>query len=856
MATSTLYLIDGHALCYRSFYAIRELRNSQGVPTNAIYGFVNILRKILRDHQPDFIAVCFDSKEKTKRQEKYAEYKIQRPSMPDDLRRQIPLIIDVIKGFNIQIFAKPGFEADDIMATFARQAEKTDLDVVVVSDDKDLFQLASKQIKFFSIRQDKILNVEDVKAKLGFDPEFVSDFLALSGDKSDNIPGVSGIGDVTARNLVNQFGRLENIYKNLNKVEKDKVREKLANGKKEALLSKELTDLDFKVPVKFKASEFKVTQPDQNRLHDLFKTFEFHKLAQEFSTEETKSVVAEIRRLESYKDVKEFLLKAEKKGYVAILPKLNSADLFDQSKAVYLSVDEKYVYIVEGAQLSDLKELLKHSDVTKVTYNVKELIKYLYSAGLILDSNVFDVLLAGYLSSNSATIPTIGDLAWNYSKLSLSENDREISETAALNNIYQVLKSDDQNKELNKLFREIEMPLSFILAQIELTGVKIDTDLLSELQKKCAKEITSLTKKLYSMAGEEFNINSPKQLSKILFEKLNLPIIKKTKTGISTDEGVLSILSESHKFPSLVLEYRQLSKLQSTYIESLPKLINETTGRIHTHFDQIGAETGRLSSKQPNLQNIPIRTELGKQIRKAFIPSEKSRCLLSADYSQIELRVLAHLSKDPMLSKAFKENQDIHQFTASLMFDIDEKKVTQEMRYSAKRVNFGIVYGMSAFGLSKDLSITPAEAQEFINRYFIRYPKVKSYMDEYIQFCEKHGYVETLLKRRRYIPDIKSKNNNVRQFAQRQAINTPVQGTAADLIKLAMINVDKEMKKLKLKSEMIMTVHDELVFDTLNQEKMIMADLVKKAMESSIKLDVPIKASVKIGMNWLEMKDV
>ncbi|MFT5387921.1 MAG: DNA polymerase-1, partial [Candidatus Omnitrophota bacterium] len=582
---------------------------------------------------------------------------------------------------------------------------------------------------------------------------------------------------------------------------------------------------------------FEWQDPDRDKLFEMYKDLEFKRWADEYAQEMMPEVTVAI-------DIKPFDLNVLKgKKQVSILFK---------EELIYLATQRDEIYQISLDQIETLKSLFEDDKIVKVVYDVKELIKLCRIKNITLN-NIFDCLLAGYIASPTGS-NEIKDFAWNFLKEAIEDIKPE-QEVGILFELYAWLNKTLKEQDLMKLYDELEFPLAQVIATMESEGVMLDLKFLKDMSVMCEGTISKLTTELYKEAGEEFNINSPKQLSTILFEKLGLPVIKKTKTGFSTDESVLTTLALSHSFPANVLEYRHLTKLKSTYVDALPKVVDDTN-RLHAQFVQTGTETGRLSSRNPNLQNIPIRTELGRQVRKAIIASDKDHILLAADYSQIELRVLAHISKDENLIKAFNAGQDIHTFTSSLMYDVPVDEVTKEMRYSAKRINFGIVYGMSAFALSKDLSISPKEAQEFINKYFERYPGIKTYMDNAIASCEKNGYVSTLLKRRRYIADIEHKNKNIRQFAQRQAINTPVQGSAADLMKLAMINMQNTLDEKGLKSKMIMTVHDELVFDVLKSEQEIMIELVREVMEHPLKLDVPTNVTIKVGNNWLEMVDV
>lgn len=838
-------MIDAHALCYRSFYAIKDLSTRKGQQTNAIYGFVNTLRKILRDHHPDYMAVCFDSPGKTHRQEKFNAYKIQRPAMPRDMIDQMPVIKEVVAAYNLALFESPGFEADDIIATIARVAKNKDIEVVIVSDDKDMYQLAGERMSFFSARKDAIWEYKALKEHLGFDPHRITDFIALAGDNSDNIPGVKGIGEVTARQLINNFDSLDDIFRHLDKIKSAKVREKLEQNKEQAVLSKELAVLETEVPIDLQLERLKVREPQQSRLLELFQGLEFHRFVKELGQAgQTEETHPDIQPLANQGRTEEWIKKIKAAGRFAVL-----AD--GAAQRLILSTGPTEHCAVALDQVADWKEIFQDERIEKVTYDLKETVKLLKAQDVSLEGKLFDVFLAGYLAGNPQS--------------SLNFMEQPLARRAALLwEMYPALAEEIKEKFLEKLLNEIEIPLAFVLADMETCGVRIDLELLAGLSKECERKIGNLTEQIFRLSGKEFNLNSPKQLSQVLFEDLKLPTVKKTKTGFSTDEGVLTILAPKHEVPALILEYRQLAKLKSTYIDALPALVNPKTGRVHALFHQTGTETGRLSSSQPNLQNIPIRTELGREIRKAFIPLKSGHVIVAADYSQVELRILGHLTQDPGLLKAFQENQDIHAYTASLIFEVPEKDVTPQMRDTAKRVNFGIIYGMSAFGLAKDLGISQADAQEFIDKYFSRYPKVKDFMDNAIRQCQEKGFVTTLLNRRRYIPEINSPNESMKQFAQRQAINTPVQGSAADLMKLAMIGIHRELKERKLASQILITVHDELVLDVPGKEKDEIVALLRKRMEhpfvlpeaTQMELSVPIKVSIKTGANWLEAKEL
>ncbi len=855
MASSQLFLIDANALCYRSFFAIKNLTASNGQATNAVYGFVKTIKALLKDYNPEYMAICFDLGRKTHRQEKFAEYKIQRPSMPDDLVSQIPIIKDVLSAYKLSVFEKEGYEADDLIATLAKKASSEGCEVVIVSDDKDMLQLLNEKVCVFSARKEMMIDEEKAQEDLGFNPQKMIDFIGLAGDSSDNIPGVKGIGKVSAKQLINEFGTLEGVYENVENVKSKSVRAKLIDGKDSAYLSKELAVLEYDVPIEFTMNDLRVQDPDKDQLKTFFRDLDFRRFFDELNKDSDTDEQIVLTCLKTSKDKDALLKQINKEKKIAFFVQENEDIVPEFASGITFSCDGKDVYFLPTEEMSLLEEIFSSKDIVKITHNIKEAFPVLLKNGINIEGNIFDSMLAGYLLSPSQSSFDFASLAWEHLKKAVSDKEGVARKAVILCSLYEKLIKELKEKELCDLFEKFELPLALVLSVMETEGVNIDKKCLAKLSVDCDKRITELHDRLFELSGESFNLNSPKQLSKVLFEKLKLPVIKKTKTGFSTNEEVLKKLSSQHPLPALILDYRQLAKLKSTYIDALPKLINADTGHVHTSFNQTGTETGRLSSNNPNLQNIPIRTEFGRQIRKAFIPHDSRDLLISADYSQIELRFLAHLSEDENLIKAFHEGIDIHSFTAALIFDVEEDDIDYQKRAVAKRVNFGITYGMSAFGLAKDLEISIMEAQTFIDKYFLRYPKVKSFMDNEIKKAEDNGYVLTMFNRRRYIPEINSNNMGVRQFAQRQAINTPVQGSAADLIKLAMINVYNEMQSKKLSSTMIITVHDELVFNVKEDEKDLMKKLIRDKMENAVQLSVPIQVTVKSGKNWLELKE-
>ncbi|MFA5093003.1 MAG: DNA polymerase I [Candidatus Omnitrophota bacterium] len=842
MAAKNLFLIDATAFCYRAFYALSGLSTASGQQTNAIYGFLNILNKILKEQNPDYLVCCFDLSRQTFRTEKFAEYKMQREAMPDGLISQIPIIKEVVVAYGIPIFEKQGFEADDIIAQLAHDAAVKKIAVTIVSSDKDILQLVNKYISVFSPYKDSgvLYDEAKVKERFGVTADKVSDVIALMGDASDNIPGVPGIGEVTAKKLIVEFGSLEKLLKNVAQVDSEKIRESILAHLDRIKLNKELITLNQQVDLKLDLEKAKIGQPNYAELSRLFKKLEFKKFLAELPDTEVKKEVASLHQC----------TKTELK---TILKQTDELSLFGSCfDDLFFAIDDK-IFAANSAK-DDLSKIISDEKIKKTGFDLKKLKVLLFKEGVVLNGLDFDVMIAAYLLNPSRTSYALIDLALENLGEFIRQDSLESKDALALIvKLKPVLTKALKEKELYDLFYDLEMPLASILAQMEQDGIKLDLVLLKELSHELEHRLIKLIADIYESSGTQFNINSPKQLGQVLFEKLGLPVIKKTKTGPSTDEEVLKRLAEKHALPDLLLEYRQLTKLKNTYVDALPKLVDPRTGRVHTSFNQTGTETGRLSSSNPNLQNIPIKTDIGAKIRQAIVASGKDSCLLSCDYSQIELRVLAHLSQDDTLIKAFNSDQDVHRLTASLINGVAETEVTDQMREVAKRVNFGIVYGQSAYGLSKDLDIFVNQAQNFIDAYFLRYPKVKQYIDAQIKNAQEQGYVTTLLGRRRFIPEINNKNLNLRQFAQRQAVNTPIQGTASDLIKLAMIKISKQLKAKGLKAKMILQIHDELVFDLPIAELDLLSSLVKKEMEEVMQLMVPIKVDMKKGKNWLEM---
>ena len=845
MKDKELYLIDATAFCYRAFYAISGLATSFGQPTNAIYGFMNMLNKVLKEKKPEYLAVCFDVSKDTFRLKKFAEYKIQRPPMPDGLSSQIPLIKKIVAAYGIAILEKEGFEADDVIATLVKTAAKKRMPAVIISSDKDMLQLVDENTTVFSPYKDTgtLYDEKKVLERFHARPSQIADILALMGDSVDNIPGVKGIGEKTAAELIQRFGSVENLLKHLDTLEPERLKKLINENIDNLKLSKELAVLDREVDIELDLEKLRINQPDYQELSNLFKYLEFKKLLKSLPHAPEKENVQELLKIAD-SGLKEmvgpgdelFLSGSEpdnlvfcSKGKVFRLEKLGAA-----AKGVLADPWIKKV----GCDLKKIKVILAKDDIR-------------------LEGLYFDLMIAAYLLNPSRAAYQLEDIAWDYLQEGMSSGLLGETKTAELMvRLKPKLEEELVAKSLLNLFMDLEMPLAEVLAQMEISGIKLDLKLLKQLSGELEKRLAELIKAIYKYSAKEFNINSPKQLREVLFTELKLPVVKRSKTGPSTDEEVLRKLADKHALPALLLEYRQLMKLKTTYIDALPQLVDEKTGRIHTSFNQTVTETGRLSSTNPNLQNIPIKTDIGSQIRRSIIASKPTDLLISCDYSQIELRILAHISGDKSLIAAFKENKDIHKITASLIYGIKEKDVDDPMREVAKRINFGIVYGLSAYGLARDLGLPVEDAQNFIDAYFVRYPEVKIYIEEQIKKAEEDGFVTTILGRRRYLPEIKNKNQMIRQMAQRQAVNTPIQGSASDLIKLAMVKIHEELQARKLNTRMLIQIHDELVFEVPQEELAESTDLIRDKMENVLSLKVPVRVSIKKGKNWLDMEEV
>lgn len=859
MRDAKLCLIDGNSLFYRAYFAVKApLTTSSGQPTNAVFGFVKMIKKILDDVAPEYLAVCFDVGKVTYRTRKFAAYKLNRPPMPDSLLSQVPFIKDVVRAYDFAIFEKEGFEADDVIATLVRRMAGKFKKVIVISSDKDILQLVGGNVEVYNpYKEDGIVFTPGlVRERLGVLPSRIKDLIALMGDASDNIPGAHGIGEKTARQLLEQFDGVDDLLAHRERIARESVRRIVEEHREDILLSRDLATLHADVPIDIDSARLKIQTPDPDKLWDVFSRLEFKAMLKELSGERLSRPAAFARIVARSKvnDPSRILKEISAGKRFAFFLETDDAD--PDARRVNIAWNDDA--ITEVDDLEFLKALFGLSGCEAVGYDIKRVRHTLMSWGAG-EPRVcfFDVKLAAYCADPSRGAFELESLLWNRLKLAgISRQEYFGKEAHFLWRLKEVLEQDLKDHGLWALYQDVERPLVDVLFEMEAAGIALDTQGLERLSKTLDQKLEKLVAQIYEAAACEFNINSPKQLSEVLFGKLKLPVVKKTKTGFSTDEEVLTKLSRTHELPQALLEYRQITKLKTTYVDVLPGLTDTRTSRLHSTFHQVGTETGRLSSSDPNLQNIPIKTELGAKIRGAFVAGAGYDMLLSADYSQIELRVLAHLSEDEALIHAFKKEADIHRTTASLIFGVAESEVTGAMRENAKRVNFGIVYGMSAYGLAKDLSIDPKTAQTFIDEYFLRYPRVKGYLDGQVAFVRTHGYVATLLGRRRYIPEIKNANMAVRQFAERQAINAPIQGSAADLIKMAMITVNRRMKQKGFRSRLVLQVHDELVFEVDKKESAALLALVKDGMEHVMALRVPLTVTIKTGPNWLDMNEI
>lgn len=870
-----LVLIDGNSIAYRAFFALPLLNNDKGVHTNSVYGFTMMLNRILEEEKPTHILVAFDAGKTTFRHASFKEYKGGRQKTPPELSEQFPFIRELLDCFQIKRYELENYEADDIIGTLSLQAEKDGFEVKVISGDKDLTQLSSPSTTV-SITKKGITEIEEytpkhIHEKYGLSPLQIIDLKGLMGDASDNIPGIPGVGEKTALKLLHQFETVENLLQSIDEVSGQKLKEKIEEHKDLALLSKELATITREAPLEVSVNETEYTGMDQDRVISFYKELGFSTLLDKLDV--TESAPLEQEKIEVHTaEMTEGMFAGESALYVEILEdNYHRADII----GIAISNEQGHFYFNgEDALSSDaFKSWAEDETKKKTVFDAKRTVVALRHRGVEIKGIDFDVFLASYILDPAESVDEVAEITKTQGTIRLETDDvfygkgakRKIPEEAELRehiarkskaifSLKEPMIDKLQEFEQYHLFTELELPLSIILANMEWQGIKVDIGRLKNMGQELAIRLRNIEARIFELAGEAFNINSPKQLGAILFEKLELPVMKKTKTGYSTSADVLEKLESKHDIVKEILLYRQLGKLQSTYIEGLLKVVNGKTDKVHTRFNQALTQTGRLSSTDPNLQNIPIRLEEGRKIRQAFIPSEKDWIIFAADYSQIELRVLAHIANDSGLVEAFQAGMDIHTRTAMDVFHVSADQVTSNMRRHAKAVNFGIVYGISDYGLSQSLGITRKEAGEFIEKYLRSFPGVQEYMEESIHEARQKGYSTTLMQRRRYIPEITSRNFNIRSFAERTAMNTPIQGSAADIIKLAMINMNKRLKKEGLKTRMLLQVHDELIFETPPEELEILKVIVPEEMENAIELNVPLKVDYAFGPTWFDAK--
>jgi DNA polymerase-1 len=900
-----LLLFDGNALVHRAFHALPPLtQRKTGELVNAVYGFASTLLKVFADFKPTHWAIAFDRPTPTFRHEMFEEYKAQRPATPEDLKTQIKKVHQLVEAFHIPVFEIDGFEADDVLGTLSRQADEQGVETIIVTGDNDMLQAVLPRVRTLAPRRsftDTVLYDEEaVEQKYGIKPEQLADLKALAGDVSDNIPGVPGVGEKTATRLLQQYGSLQGIYDRISDVAPSKLQDTLREYHNQAFRSKELSTIVNNVPIKLDLRNCQVSHYDRNEVARFFQELEFinllprlpqmkaesqpsvgaglapaHPSALKSQIVNTETILGQL--MSELEEARDLAVEVETAGEKAVMADLvGMAVSPGQGKAFYIPLGHQGLSQPSQLPLTQvtarLKPILENAGTGKIAYDGKHVMAVLAGCGVKLGNLNFDPMLAAYLLGEKSLglkalafnklgveITTTAELTGAGKKqrsLALLEANR-VADLACVSvdviwGLKEHLEAELRQQGLWQLFTEVEMALVPVLVAMEDNGILLDTDLLREMSLEMGKELLRLEKEIYGSVGHQFNINSPQQLGKVLFEDLRLPQSRRTKTGYSTEASVMEALRGVHPVIELILQYRQLSKLKSTYVDALPALINRRTKRVHTTFNQTGTTTGRLSSSDPNLQNIPIRTEMGNKIRKAIV-APPGTYLLSADYSQIDLRVLAHLSRDPGLIAAFAQDEDIHASTASRLLGIPEKEVTSEMRRNAKTVNFGVIYGMSDYGLEQATKLSREEAAQFIALYFEKYPKVKEYLEATKEQARKLGYVQTVLGRRRFLPEINSANRMVRESAERMAINAPVQGSSADIIKIAMINLYREMEKRNLKSRMLLQIHDELLFEVPEAEVAEMKSLVSEIMPHAFELRVPVKIDIKLGKNWAEM---
>lgn len=873
-----LVLIDGNSLSFRAFYALPLLSNHAGIHTNAVYGFAMLLEKIIKEEKPNHFLVAFDAGKTTFRHSKYSEYKGGRQKTPPELSEQFPYIRQLLDAYHIKRYELDNYEADDIIGTLSRQADEADFETIIITGDRDLTQLATDNVTIYYTKKG-VTDVDHYTPEFiaekyqGLVPKQIIDMKGLMGDTSDNIPGVAGVGEKTAIKLLNQFESVEGVYEHIEEVTAKKLKEKLINSKDDALMSKDLATINVHSPIEVSLEDTKLTlQDDTAEKIELFEKLEFKQLLADIDTSSNnEEVIDKTFEIEQdfqnvdFNDLNEAVIHFELDGTNYLKDAILKFGFYTNHQHVVINADDVKNY-------KNLVRWLEDKNTTKIVYDAKKTYVSAHRLGINIENIEFDVMLASYIIDPSRSIDDVKSVVslygQNYVKDNITVfgkgkkhhipeesilNEHIASVTEAISAVTPIMKSQLEDYNQIELLKDLELPLARILSEMEEIGIYTDINDLKEMEFEIQKKLDVLISNIHESAGEAFNINSPKQLGVVLFETLQLPVIKKTKTGYSTAVDVLEKLQGEHPIIDDILEYRQLSKLQSTYVEGLQKVISKDH-RIHTRFNQTLAQTGRLSSVDPNLQNIPIRLEEGRKIRKAFKPTSKDSVILSADYSQIELRVLAHITQDESLKHAFINGHDIHTATAMKVFNVESDQVDSLMRRQAKAVNFGIVYGISDYGLSQSLGITRKKAKAFIDDYLASFPGVKQYMSDIVKDAKAQGYVETLLHRRRYIPDITSRNFNLRSFAERTAMNTPIQGSAADIIKLAMVKFSEKIKETKYHANLLLQVHDELIFEIPKSEVEDFSKFVEEIMEQALVLDVPLKVDSNYGATWYDAK--
>ncbi|MCG2250686.1 DNA polymerase I [Staphylococcus epidermidis] len=873
-----LVLIDGNSLSFRAFYALPLLSNHAGIHTNAVYGFAMLLEKIIKEEKPNHFLVAFDAGKTTFRHSKYSEYKGGRQKTPPELSEQFPYIRQLLDAYHIKRYELDNYEADDIIGTLSRQADEEDFETIIITGDRDLTQLATDNVTIYYTKKG-VTDVDHYTPKFiaekynGLVPKQIIDMKGLMGDTSDNIPGVAGVGEKTAIKLLNQFESVEGVYEHIEEVTAKKLKEKLINSKDDALMSKDLATINVHSPIEVSLEDTKLTlQDDTTEKIELFKKLEFKQLLADIDTSSTnEEVIDKTFEIEQdfqnvdLNDLNEAVIHFELEGTNYLKDTILKFGFYTNHQHVVINAEDVKDY-------KHLVQWLEDKNTTKIVYDAKKTYVSAHRLGINIENIEFDVMLASYIIDPSRSIDDVKSVVSLYGQNYVKDNitifgkgkkhhipekpilnEHIASVTEAIAAVTPTMKSQLEDYNQIELLKDLELPLARILSEMEEIGIYTDINDLKEMEFEIQKKLDVLISNIHESAGEAFNINSPKQLGVVLFETLQLPVIKKTKTGYSTAVDVLEKLQGEHPIIDDILEYRQLAKLQSTYVEGLQKVISKDH-RIHTRFNQTLAQTGRLSSIDPNLQNIPIRLEEGRKIRKAFKPTSKDSVILSADYSQIELRVLAHITQDESLKHAFINGHDIHTATAMKVFNVESDQVDSLMRRQAKAVNFGIVYGISDYGLSQSLGITRKQAKAFIDDYLASFPGVKQYMSDIVKDAKAQGYVETLLHRRRYIPDITSRNFNLRSFAERTAMNTPIQGSAADIIKLAMVKFSEKIKETKYHAKLLLQVHDELIFEIPKSEVEDFSKFVEEIMEQALVLDVPLKVDSNYGATWYDAK--